>query len=298
MTPQVLVLGDAGSREMLPVLAAVRRQVPADRLRSAADLPAVRRLLDHAAWFPDLVVVCQNWPDEFSALDVQHLMALLPLARIVCCCGDWCDSDGRTRSIWPPAVRIPATVAAMRLGRELAWFSSPGTASGPHPYLPLTASRREIFEVDYEWNLRPAGSSVPAGRVPADATSVAVISPDVAWRSMIESVLKGQGYRCLATPSLQLPARFESRLSGSAAPNNRTAVEAEVPGRVMWDADPWSREQADRLRTFRRQHPSTECVVFLGFPRADTVDEILAAGADRVCWKLAPLGNAMTECCR
>jgi hypothetical protein len=93
-------------------------------------------------WFPDLVLVCQQWPDEFSESDVRRLLSLYPLARFVCAYGLWCESDGRSRDIWPLSVRVPVRCTADRMRRELE------VVAGLRRPLPLTASRDEIWLFD------------------------------------------------------------------------------------------------------------------------------------------------------
>ena len=93
---------------------------------------------------PDLVIVCQSWPDEFSASEVTLALCRWPLALWVCCYGAWCASDGRTRSIWPISVRVPVEEAEGRLNH--VWRVLTGQRDEP---LPLTASRDEAFEFDH-----------------------------------------------------------------------------------------------------------------------------------------------------
>ena len=93
---------------------------------------------------PDLVIVCQSWPDEFSASEVSEALGRWPLALWVCCYGAWCDSDGRTRSIWPISVRVPVAEAEHRL--KHVWQVLAEQQGEP---LPLTASRDEAFEFDH-----------------------------------------------------------------------------------------------------------------------------------------------------
>src|SRR5260370_5504014 len=149
MTPSprnVLLLGDPALDEFRPAVDIIRRQVPGERVREASGVLDVAAFVGAGGWHPDLIVVLQSWPDQFSENDVHKLLALCPLARIVCCFGPWCDSDGRTRSIWPLSVRIPAAAASGRLSRELALLENHDEPAAP---LPLTASRAEIFENDY-----------------------------------------------------------------------------------------------------------------------------------------------------
>jgi hypothetical protein len=97
---------------------------------------------DGEGWFPDLVIVCQHWPDEFTDRQVRRLIGLFPLARVSCCYGPWCASDGRSREIWPLSVRVPVELAAERIRREL------DVLAGRRRPLPLTASRDEVFLFD------------------------------------------------------------------------------------------------------------------------------------------------------
>jgi len=142
-TMNVLVIGDESSTAMQPVRICVEGLVAdgADA-RFAADATKLSEDTGWNGWHPDLVVVCQHWSDEFGEPDVQRLLESYPLARLVCCYGLWCESDGRTRDVWPLSVRVPARSAAERIGCELA------VIAGTRAPLPLTASRDEIFLFD------------------------------------------------------------------------------------------------------------------------------------------------------
>lgn len=143
----VLVIGDLASPSMQPVCEAVG--LLADQnvvMRFAGDLSQARLDGGSPEWFADLVIVCQQGPDEHSADDVRRLFRRHPLARLVCCFGPWCESDGRTRSIWPLAVRVPARSTSARIHHELE------VISGRRAPLPLTASRDEIFAFDAEFH--------------------------------------------------------------------------------------------------------------------------------------------------
>jgi hypothetical protein len=144
----VLVLGDLFSPEMQPV---EQRLVALGQ--RGCDVRVFRGVAEALAKFgadlsqPDLVVVCQHWPDEFTGAEVRRLLGAFPLARFVCCYGTWCGSDGRTRDIWPLSTRVPAGVAARRIDLELE------VIAGTRPPLPLTASRDEIFLFDPEMEI-------------------------------------------------------------------------------------------------------------------------------------------------
>jgi hypothetical protein len=74
------------------------------------------------------------------------------LARLICCYGPWCASDGRTRDVWPLSIRVPTALASRRIDLELE------VLTGTRWPLPLTASRDEIFLFDPEQAIEaPAG---------------------------------------------------------------------------------------------------------------------------------------------
>lgn len=136
---QLLVVGDWQRDEMRPIR---------DWIGSRGSLATVRPLLQLPASGsvdpPDLVIVCQSWPDEFSPSEVSNALGRWPLAQWVVCYGAWCESDGRTRSIWPISVRVPVSEAIRRLDR--VWRIVTQRDGEP---LPLTASRDETFAFDH-----------------------------------------------------------------------------------------------------------------------------------------------------
>ena len=158
----VLVIGDRLSAQMQPLRAALDAIVErgAD-LRVQAAVPSALTEDPGASWFPDLVIVCQHWPDEYSERDVRWLLSSYSLARLVCVYGPWCESDGRTRDIWPFSVRVPVRCSADRIGRELE------VIAGASPPLPLTASRDEVFLFDLNQSMaeRLASPCPPEARL-------------------------------------------------------------------------------------------------------------------------------------
>jgi hypothetical protein len=248
-----MFLGESDRNDFVRVVDFIRQRTRPESLRMATHIGGVRQLLVAEGWHPELIVVCQSWSDQFSEGEVHELIALCPLARIVCCFGPWCDSDGRTRSIWPLAVRVPVAAAAGRLARELALLEN-RDAQRRSP-VPLTASRSEIFESEF-------GLSVARGR---QSLAVVVFSPDRSWREMIESALRKAGFRIH---------------------DRDGAAHSDV---IIFDADPWDAARAARLHAIRAAHREAPIVAAVGFPRGTMEAELLEAGADSVWFKLAPL---------
>ena len=88
---------------------------------------------------PDLILVLQHSPDEYTNIEVEELLGKFPVARCVCCYGVWCVSMGRNRSAWPPACIVPQADFDVRLSREHE------VLSGSRPALPVTAGLDELF---------------------------------------------------------------------------------------------------------------------------------------------------------
>jgi hypothetical protein len=105
------------------------------------------------AWHPDLVIVCQQSPDEYTTAEVRQLLGAFSLARLICCYGPWCASDGRTRGVWPLSSRVPAELAPRRIDLELE------VLAGTRWPLPLTASRDEIFLFDPDVRIQATSAS-------------------------------------------------------------------------------------------------------------------------------------------
>jgi hypothetical protein len=254
MVLKALLVGTDGLDEFHPVVEVVHQQVAAESVRTATGCAALRLIVGREGWFPDVIVALQAWPDQFSEADVHELIALCPLARIICCFGPWCDSDGRTRSIWPRAVRVPLAAAAGRLQREFDLLKN--NQAGRVSPLPLTASRADMFEFDF-------GPPLTTG---IQFQGVAeVISPDRPWKEMMESALQRAGFRI------------------------RTPQNGERLDVVVFDADPWDAGRAATLRAIRAADRESQIVAAVGFPQCELEAELLERGASGVWFKLAPL---------
>src|SRR5262249_32779106 len=141
----VLIIGDLQRAEFASVLESVDKSLAESFERHrAADIEAAVRLIE-AGVFPDLVLVLQSWSNEYSADEVNCLLTLIPLARLVVCYGPWCESDGRNFSVWPHPVRVPFWAAQRRVQRE--WQSILEPYNGP--LIPWSASRDELFAADH-----------------------------------------------------------------------------------------------------------------------------------------------------
>jgi hypothetical protein len=205
------------------------------------------RSLSSDGWIPDLIVTIQSWPDEYSRDEIEQLNRLAPLARCVVCYGAWCESDGRTRDLWPLAVRIPIRQAQLRLQTE--WGLLLGTQS---QMLPMSASREEIFGADHP-NLRFAQKPV----------QIVIDSPDPEYRRYVQELLI----------NIQLTI------------GNETA-RTTAPGVLIFDADPWGEGRRLALKRFVDQNPDCRVLALASFPDPGWTEELLRSGVDEVLPKL------------
>lgn len=134
---------------------------------------------------PDLIVVYQNWPDEYETHILDDLVSRFPLSRFVCCYGVWCESDGRTRATCPFSIRVPARSAASRIQREWEIIQSDA------PVFPLTAGRDEIFL----WESSTLPLRLDEQGV---ALRICVFSGDRQYRRMLEELIRGWGGEIVA----------------------------------------------------------------------------------------------------
>lgn len=251
--PLILLIGAAGDDELRPVAAWLNEAAFPDFELEPLDAERLGERL--AGRPPELVVVLQRWPDEFSAKEADAVLARWPLARVVCVSGPWCDSDGRTREHWPLVTRAPAATAIERLRRELDGLRR------QQPGLPATASRTETFAALSEAS--PGGA-----RTSADSTRglcVRLISADGEFAGAIADLCASWGWT------------IDERRSGVAG--------APPPDVVLWDADPlpagsdadgWERLLA-RGERLAEESAGAAVLVFAGFARQGDVARLTVA---------------------
>ncbi len=271
----VLLLGDFAHPEFQEVVALLRGGVLHQRLREALTFRAARELYPPGRQPPELVVICQTWSDQFPAEEIQGLIAWLPFARIICCYGPWCESDGRTRDLWPLAVRISAAEAVTVVAAALCELPGAGgltaasgrwglaPSAGGSGRLPLTASRAEIYAARYS---RPFAGTL-------QSVAVVVNSPDRAWREMMEKFVSSRQGEVL-----------------SAEPDNVQTLSRQ-PHWLIWDADPAGPARRLELDQWRKACPRLRVLACVGFTRQDLAQSLRQQGIDGVWSKLAPLAE-------
>ncbi len=121
---------------------------------------------------PDIVLVVQHRPREFSRSGVAELIASQPLASFVVGLGVWCASAMRSESIWPEAIAVSFEDVPRSLAREADLLTNRDAAP---PW--LTSGREEVF-------LLERGIALPAILPP-----MIVDSPDGAFANTLADLV-------------------------------------------------------------------------------------------------------------
>lgn len=237
-----MMLGDFRTAEMASADRAIADYAESVEVRRVDGIGEAVRCIGEQDWTADLVVIAHNWSNEYNPSDVGRLLQAVPLARWICCYGPWCESDGRSHDVWPPAVRVPARLFEGRLRRELA------VLRGEIEALPLTAGRDEIFAFDHPGRFK----------LPRQSAVVRVISSDRTLAVYLQETLITAGYQVAA------------------------GAGAEPADAVLWDVDPLRSSIWEQVRDFHQRHPQVAILALATFPHRQDVERLLDSGASVV----------------
>lgn len=245
-------------------------------------------------WFPDLVVVLQHWPDEWTARDVRRLFTLFPLARWVSACGVWCESDGRNRDVFPGALRVFARSAVLRLEREWAaiWrsdaerFSTDGSSilSGSSNFpdrLPLTAGREECFA--YDAVACSDGLSFDGFSFDGDGKVIGVVSPDRVLRDYYCDLLRAVG----AVPFPISTGMLDADQQVDQQVDQWEQFQQQDGAAILWDIDPFTTVTESQIMRCRNRCSDISMIALANFAHAETVAALQEQGVFAVVPKLA-----------
>ena len=101
--PTILLVGSTQRREFREAGDAMDRF---GRVTRAVDIEAAATTLGDGHLAPEVIVVAQAYPGEFTPEAVDRLRRLAPLARVVGLLGSWCEGEMRTGEPWPAAIRL------------------------------------------------------------------------------------------------------------------------------------------------------------------------------------------------
>jgi DNA-binding NarL/FixJ family response regulator len=221
------------------------------QVTSVPDTRSAQRILAERKVSPDLMVIVQAYPGQFSGDAIDKLRRMAPLARVVALLGSWCEGEMRTGKPWPAAIRVYwhgwESQATQQLGRLCA--GSRTTWS-----LPPTSSEEEriLASADEPYELRQ-------GRI-------AVCSGQFEMQDWLSAACRRRGYSTLRIG----PGRWGE-------PGDLTAV--------IFDATDGGGEERETLDRLVSSLAGVPIVVLLDFPRVEDRSRMLHAGARAVLAK-------------
>ncbi len=253
-TFRAALVGDLSCPEMSQVGISVSRELCGWEICEFRELAPLRESARNAENAPDLVIVCQCWRDEYSGPEVQETLAAFPVARWICVCGAWCESEGRHGSRWPPAVRVALGAWETRLVLEKA------VVEGQVQALALTAARDEVFAFAAQRNFPKAARG---------NFTLAVISPDRESQSVISDLCRQAGY------------------------NVAEAADRKAVDLFILDLDPYFDGETATVQKLKQQQPQAKILGMMGLVTTDVRRRMLAEGVAEVLSKLAPVGQML-----
>ena len=218
---------------------------------AAADAESACLALQRGQVTPDVIVVAQAYPGQFSTEAVDRLRCLEPLAPVVGLLGSWCEGETRSGQPWPAAVRIywhqwPAQaeqeIARLRAGTCSTWS------------LPITASEEERLLLLAE------------ERIAKREGLIAIWTPDFEMQDWLQAACAQRGYS-----TVWLLAH--------------RPLPAEEVTAAIFDGNECRGEEAESLRQLAAALGPVPIIALLDFPRIDDRNRALGAGAHAVLSK-------------
>lgn len=220
------------------------------RVVAAPDVPSALALLAEGRIAPEVIVVAQAYPGQFSHAAVDRMRRLAPLARVLGLLGSWCEGETRTGQPWPAAIRVYWHQWETLVRRELARLGegTPSTWS-----LPITASEEERL--------------LFAQEQPGHREGLIVVStPEFEMQDWLRAACARRGYSSVWLLP-QHPAPVESATA------------------AIFDGDDCRGDEAESLARLAAALAPTPVLALLDFPRIDDHHRALAAGARAVLSK-------------
>jgi len=264
--PTVLVVGEVDRADFRQALETMRSSVP---------LVSIATIEQALTWFatlnaesdlalPDVVIVAQSWPGQFTTQVIDRLRRAAPLLRILSLAGTWCDGESRTGNPWLADFRASWHQWPARFQEQLEQLAG---GNCPAWGLPITMAddERLLWNADFD---SPGGQGL-----------VAIQAPQGDMARLLADACRHAGYETVfIEPGSCMPA------TGAAA--------------GIWDATSCDPSEIAELRNFATALADVPLIALLGFPRAEDCQRVVSAGAAAVLSKPLLLDDLCQELTR
>jgi hypothetical protein len=247
MNLTILVVGNERQPEFSGAIAQLARF---GRVESALDPDHAWQELAAGRVVPELIVVVQSYPGQYSGESIERLRRASPLCRLVALLGAWCEGELRSGQPWNAVVRLYWHQWPARASRELFHLAR---GECPSWGLPVTATDEErLLASATEPGSSPAGLAVIVSRHRTNYEWLAAACRQRGWAAVwIEDARHGH-------------------VQGMDA--------------VLFDGVSAESDLLE-IRELARRFQPARLVVLTDFPRADDVQRMRAAGAAAVLAK-------------
>jgi hypothetical protein len=200
---------------------------------------------------PDLIVLAQAHPGQFSTESVTRVQSLAPLARFVALLGSWCEGEVRSGAPWPGVERVYWHQWRGRMELELLHMADRNAAVWA---LPPTATDEE----------RLLAREVPALGSPGGSIVIATPQYDVyGW--LADACRRRGCATCWIRPG------DSAWVEGAAA--------------TLFDHNPFGETEAGELERIATLTQGAPTIALIDFPRVDDHRRAMQAGAAAVLSK-------------
>jgi hypothetical protein len=244
----ILLLGETDRPEFSDIRSTLESLGRVSRINAVEQAIEV---LEQGEIIPDVIVIAQAFPRQYSHGDIDRLRRLAPLSRILALLGSWCEGETRSGQPLPAAIRIYWHQWHARAERELHRLIQ---RQCPSWGLPVTATEEERLLV----------SAVP--RPPCGQGLVAIHAGGFAMGDWLSEACRKCGY---STVWLRPP--HYTHVEGAAA--------------AIFDGSDLDGEEIEQLRSLTKALGRTPVIVLLDFPRIEDERRAIAAGAAAVLSK-------------
>ena len=194
----------------------------------------------------DVVVVLQAFSDEYSSADASQLIGRMLFARVLCCYGPWCLSDGRTHEVWPVAARVSVASAWTILDQEVH-----NIRAGRLALLPMAAAEEVFFH----------RGTMESDQYPNAYDAILIVSDDRVLRETIAEILRH------AANQVFIEGTSDNEVQrGLKKLNAANSASSKVS--VLLDIDGMETHETRLLAAIRSQVPACRLVRLTSFPQA------------------------------
>ncbi len=244
----ILFLGDIDRPEFLGARGILESS---GRVSCFAEAESAIGTVESGGIMPDITVIAQAFPGQFSQQTVDRLRRLAPLCRIVGLLGSWCEGEIRSGHPWPAAMRIYWHQWNVRARSELRRLLQDKCPSWG---LPMTATEEERL------------LQTPPHPLANRPGLIAIHTPLFVMADWLSAACRTCGYS-----TVWLRPSSYTYITGAAA--------------VVFDASNLQGGDLHHLRRLSAALGRTPIITLLDFPRVEDQRQVLAAGASAVVSK-------------